>query len=284
MRIVGFLGDHPRSEFSLSEVARAVDLSKTTCQSILAALCESGTITKDLATLRYSIGPAVIGLGIAAAERFDFLGVARVELEEFCAPEGLDWTVGALVGQDPVVLAASKRGSLGVTPGQRIALSPPIGLVLLGWSPPELVTRWLRESGDFEDPVLREKYRAAIDVTRVRGFSVGKKSEAQSRFVGALGSLVNSVERAELVETARALLAELTLEEYFQDIVDSDQEYAIEFLSVPMFDRQGGLLGAITVGGFKNPLSGREVLEMASRLGERGKRISYTHAGGPVAR
>ncbi len=181
------------------------------------------------------------------------------------------------------MLAASKRGSLGVVPGQRIALTPPIGLVLLGWSSPEFVTRWLMESADFEDPVLRGKYRAAIEVTRKRGFSVGKKSEAQSRFVRALGSLVNNVERAELAETARTLLAELTLEEYFQEIVNSEQECAIEFLSVPMFNRLGDLLGAITVGGFQRPLSGREVLEMAGRLSERGKRISNTHSGGPVA-
>jgi hypothetical protein len=111
----------------------------------------------------------------------------------------------------------------------------------------------------------------------------GKKSEAQSRFVRALGSLVNNVERAELAETARTLLAELTLEEYFQEIVNSEQECAIEFLSVPMFNRLGDLLGAITVGGFQRPLSGREVLEMAGRLSERGKRISNTHSGGPVA-
>jgi DNA-binding IclR family transcriptional regulator len=284
MRIVGYLGERPRSEFTLSEISRAVGLSKTSCQSILAALAESGTVTKDMRTLRYSIGPALIGLGVAATERFDFLDVARMELEEFCAPEGLDWNVGALAGKDPVILAASKVGTLGLVPGQRVALTPPIGLVFLGWSPPESVTSWLMQSTDYDDPVLRKKYEQAVEVTRRRGFSVGRKSETQTKFARALGTLVKEVERSELAETARALLAELTLEEYYLEIVDSDQQYAIEFLSVPMFDRSGDLLGAITVGGFQSSLTGAEVLQFANRLSERGKRIADTHAGGSIER
>jgi DNA-binding IclR family transcriptional regulator len=284
MRIVGYLGDHPRSEFTLSEISRAVGLSKTSSQSILAALAESGTVTKDLRTLRYSIGPAVIGLGIAAAERFDFLDVARMELEEFCAPEGLDWNVGALAGNDPVILAASTLGSLGLAPGQRVAITPPIGLVFLGWSPPEFVTSWLMRSTVYDDPVLRRKYEKAVEVTRRRGFSVGRKSETQTKFARALGMLVNEVERSELAETARTLLAELTLEEYYLEIVDSDHKYDIEFLSVPMFDRSGTMLGAITVGGFQNSLTGTQVLEFANRLSERSKRIADTHSGGPFER
>jgi DNA-binding IclR family transcriptional regulator len=282
MRIVGFLGDHPRSEFTLSEIARALTMSKTSCQGILAALGEFGTVTKDPGTLRYSIGPAVIGLGIAATERFDFLDVARVEMDEFCAQDGLHWNMGVLSGHEAVVVAASPSGTLGMAPGQRIALTPPIGLVFLGWSSPEFVAWWLDKSTDAEDPELRRTYEHAIEVTRRRGFSIGRKSEAQTRFAEALRSLVHSVEQSELVDTARILLEELAFEEYFHDILDSGHQYEVEFLSVPMFGRGGDMIGAITVGGFQGVLTGTEVFELAGRLSERAKRIADTHAGGPV--
>src|SRR5881227_118241 len=67
---------HPDTAFSLSELCRRLDINKATAHAMLTALAESGFLLRNPRDKSYTLGPALIALGSAAAAR-------RLELVEF---------------------------------------------------------------------------------------------------------------------------------------------------------------------------------------------------------
>ena len=262
------LADSPRSEFTLSEIARSVELNKTSCLGILAALAESGSVVKHPQTLRYSIGPAHIGLGLAASHRYDFVDVARVELDRFCHRDGLYWNVGTVSGTEMLVLAASepRPPSLAFEPGHRFALTPPLGFVYISWSSPDLAERWLRQTVREDDHEQLAAYRDAMETTRRRGYSVGIQSAKQARLLRSLGELGRHPDQPDLADVALDLLHEVAFDEFLLTEIELAQTYEVSFLSAPIVDSHGSVVAAITVGGFTLPLTGHELVERCTSL------------------
>ena len=64
-----------------SLLARHADVSQATCHAILATLVDAGYVVRDPSSKSYSLGPAFLGLGDAAARAFPEVRVARVELD-----------------------------------------------------------------------------------------------------------------------------------------------------------------------------------------------------------
>jgi DNA-binding IclR family transcriptional regulator len=275
-RIVQLLADKPRSEFTLSEIARFVTLNKTSCLSILGALVESGSVVKHPATLRYAIGPAHLGLGAAASQRYDFLEVARVELDRLCVDQGLYWNVGTLSGTEMIVLAASdpRPPSLGFGPGNRFSLTPPFGLVYVSWSAPKVVDAWLERTVPNGDRSQLGSYRRAIDTTRRCGYSVGVRSAKQARLLSHLEDLRRHPEEPELIEVAEDLLHNLAFGEFVLTTIEPDGVYDVSFLSVPVLDEDGSVFAAATIGGFPLALSGLQLEKKGSALKEAARRIA----------
>jgi DNA-binding IclR family transcriptional regulator len=281
-RIVQLLADHPRSEFTLSEIARTVVLNKTSCLSILGALVESGSVVKHQATLRYAIGPAHLGLGAAASQRYDFLEVARVELDRLCEPEGLYWNVGTLSGTEMIVLAASdpRPISLGFGPGNRFSLTPPFGFIYVSWSAPEVVEAWLKQAVPDGDPAQLANYREAIQMTRQRGYSVGIRSAKQARLLSHLDDLRRHPDQPELIDRVDDLLGDLELGEFVLSEIEPDRLYEVSFLSVPILDDLGSVVSAATVGGYPRALSGGQLEGRCTALAFVARRIaSALHQG-----
>ncbi|QVI19887.1 helix-turn-helix domain-containing protein [Nocardia tengchongensis] len=62
--MVSFLAAHPDRSFSLSELARAAEITTATCHAILVSLVEAGWVTRT--DLTYGLGPAMLAIGRAA--------------------------------------------------------------------------------------------------------------------------------------------------------------------------------------------------------------------------
>ena len=60
--VLNFLAEHESDTFTLSELARRLDMAKATGHTILATLVEGGLVNRN-AEREYSLGPAVIPLG-----------------------------------------------------------------------------------------------------------------------------------------------------------------------------------------------------------------------------
>src|SRR5256886_13214193 len=77
-----------RTELRLSDVARAVQLSKATTSRILAALCDQGLVEESREAKTFHLGPELTFLGWSAAQKFLLARVARPVLEKLADATG----------------------------------------------------------------------------------------------------------------------------------------------------------------------------------------------------
>jgi DNA-binding IclR family transcriptional regulator len=77
-----------RTELRLSDVSRAVGLSKATTSRILGALCDQGMVEESRETKRFHLGPELTFLGWSAAQKFLLTRVARPVLEKLADATG----------------------------------------------------------------------------------------------------------------------------------------------------------------------------------------------------
>ena len=66
----------------ISEISRALDISKSTVHGIASALEGQGALIKDPVSKRFSIGYTLIELGKKAYARIDFKEIARPFIEQ----------------------------------------------------------------------------------------------------------------------------------------------------------------------------------------------------------
>ena len=60
---------HPTESFSVSALARELEVPRATCDTVLMGLAEGGLVVRRDDDLRYELGPSCIALGDAAASR-----------------------------------------------------------------------------------------------------------------------------------------------------------------------------------------------------------------------
>ena len=77
-----------RTELRLSDVARAVQLSKATTSRILGALRDQGLVEESRETKTFHLGPELTFLGWSAAQKFLLTRVARPVLEKLAETTG----------------------------------------------------------------------------------------------------------------------------------------------------------------------------------------------------
>jgi len=77
-----------RAELRLSDVARAVRLSKPTTSRILSALCDQGLVETSRETRTFRLGPELVFLGWSAAQSFQLTRIARPVLEKLAETTG----------------------------------------------------------------------------------------------------------------------------------------------------------------------------------------------------
>jgi DNA-binding IclR family transcriptional regulator len=100
-RLQEFSGD---DQTSLSRIAEAIGINKSSCSYILRTLQQSALVELDPATKTYSLGPALIGLGAAAARRRDILKVGRKRMEGLVQRSGLTCLVFAQLANKSFVI------------------------------------------------------------------------------------------------------------------------------------------------------------------------------------
>ena len=136
-----------RRPMGVSEVARALGLSKPRAHRHLRALVQRGYARQDAVSGGYEVGVRVVTLGEAARERFDVMAAIRPVMGPLREATGLAVTASALVGDDVVVLEVLQGAQLidfGVRPGSRLDLHASAhGLVTLAFGPPSLLERAL---------------------------------------------------------------------------------------------------------------------------------------------
>ena len=137
--VLNHLAAAPRQRFTLSELARDLDLNKATAHALLATLVDVGYLVRHDDDKSYALGPALIALGNAALQSYPAATLAQEPMDRLAQELDLSVVASAGIGSEIVILASAgtpRPLGINVQPGLRMPLVPPLGTVFVAWSGP----------------------------------------------------------------------------------------------------------------------------------------------------
>jgi DNA-binding IclR family transcriptional regulator len=234
VEILDFLADNPQDGFSLSELARRLDLNKASAHATLNALTDRGYLLRHPTRKDYRLGPRLITVGEAAREQYPVVEFAHDELRRLAEDVGTECVASVPVGDEMVIVdRAGPVRPIGVrvAVGSRFPLVPPMGTVFMAWSAPATIDQWLERVGPEVSADERSRYREVLAAVRARGWSAGVDADDYS-----------------LVE------------------LRGSAEYRVTTIGAPAFDADGEVALGVFVIAFRDALTPDQVPDVAERL------------------
>src|SRR5689334_5816163 len=97
----------------VSELARAVDLSRSTAHRYVATLTKLGYLDQDPATRKYRLGPRVLDLGFSAINSMELRELAAPHLQQLSDQTGFTVNMAILDGVDIVYVERCRSSRAG---------------------------------------------------------------------------------------------------------------------------------------------------------------------------
>ena len=270
--ILNFFADHPKQSFTLTDLVRALKLSRATCHALLAGLVESGYLyrTQDKS---YVIGPTLVSIGRIAQQHLSPLQVAQPEMralaDEFdaiCSAFGRD-------GDEVVVLArAAALSHLGWSSpqGARMLLRAPFSAIYYAWGPKSQADAWLAKAVPTPTVEQRGAMFEAMAFAREHGYCFYVPNPR----VPALRNAPESAFASEHTEFPVTL----------PSVLEPDQDYQLSSVVAPVFDESHQVVFVLGLMGFVDRIRGTRVEKTGKRLREACDRITQFIAGNPPGR
>ena len=179
-----------RTLLGISDLARVVELSRSTAHRYVATLARLGYLQQDEATRKYRLGPRVLDLGFSAINSMELRELAAPHLRQLADETGHTANMAILDGADIVYIerARSLRPGAGeieldLHVGSRLpAYCTSMGKVLLAFLPEckreELLGNVALERRGPNTLVDREGLAAELRRVRRRGFAVNNEELA----------------------------------------------------------------------------------------------------------
>jgi len=284
--LVEALAARPDQGLSLTELARELGVTPATCHPMVTELTRRGWLRRHPARRTYRLGPALVGLGRAAAGAAETQELARAALIAIQAEHPCDGVV-LVVGEEVttvVDLVPDRRGS-GLMVGDQVPLRAPLGASIAAWSDDAAVERWLT-AGD-PSGTLRESYVELLRAVRRRGFAVELTGTVDARIYEVLAEIGGRHGEVAVHPGAvrlRSLLDELVGEvggpEGFHPIhIEPDRTYQVGTMSAPIFDHSTDVVLLLALRGLPDQLSGRAVEEIGRALVEAADEVTRASGG-----
>ncbi|HEX7095644.1 MAG TPA: helix-turn-helix domain-containing protein [Acidimicrobiales bacterium] len=289
IEILNFLTAHAGQSFTLTELAKRLDINLASAHAVLAAMTDAGYLVRHPVHKTYELGPLLIPIGRAAQERHRVVDVAREQLEAFAEDRDLEGLVVGATSHELVILERVGRPlphGMVTTVGQRIRIVPPLGALFAAFAPPQQLEAWMARStaasgpGD-DDGSVQRKLRMIVELARERGFTVGLHTTDRRRMRRALRDLQESPgsarARSELEETVDGLSRVDTV----LSAIEPRRTCRVAHVATGVFDEHGSVVLALYVLGFREPMSGREVAEVGHQLTRVGVSVTRATGGTP---
>jgi IclR family transcriptional regulator, KDG regulon repressor len=168
-----------RDGLGISELARGLQIAKSTVHGMTSALEESGAVVRDPVSKRYTLGFTLFELGRAAYSQLDLKSLARPVMESLMEKTGASIFLGTMNGEHVTILDVVESNSeLKITSpvGTTLPLlAGAVGKVLLSGMEEEQAVRLIRRRGlNAYTPntvVDLDKYMGEIRIVRKRGYA-----------------------------------------------------------------------------------------------------------------
>ncbi|WP_243844288.1 helix-turn-helix domain-containing protein [Salinibacterium sp. ZJ454] len=250
MSTLNYLTAHPGVSFTLSDLCDALDVNAASLSALLLALSDAGYVTRHPRRKTYTLGPAGVALGHAAALQHPAIEAAADEMRELA---NLGNECVGTVATSGEILFVAIEGHPGAKSreawvGQRIPMLPPFGQVFVAWSSKAEIDRWLGQPGEDESAaLLRERIFASLERVREDGYVVGLANEPAEEVI----ALVDELTELDREGIRRRLLEAIPRQgaDYISEGIQPDDIYDVANLAVPVFDAEGTVAFAMTLTG-----------------------------------
>jgi len=261
--LVEYLAARPGESFGLSELARALHLSKATAHGVMTTLTDAGWLLRHPVDKTYTLGPALIAAGHAAgARQLDLVDHARPAMEALAQSLGVQVVASSVVAREIVLLGTAGRPGpmwLAFTVGQRVPLAPPLGTVFLAWADTAAVDRWLEQLGSNATDAQRSRLRAALSAVRRRGYALNLEAVANLKLTRALSGRGGDGTRYDPGRALAVVVEALAHEEYLLEEPEHTATYRLNQIAAPVFGSDGAVALALTAVGLPEKLTGEEI-------------------------
>ena len=266
--ILNFVADHPGQAFALTDLVRALKLSRATCHALLTGLVDVGYLYRT-SDKTYVLGPALAAIGRTAADHFSPLQIAHPEMraiaDEFDVVCGAYFLDGDTLHLRDRAAAASHVG-YPVPLGTRMPLRSVQAGVFFARAPRDLEA-WLARTAPPPAPDRIATLREATAFVESHGYL------ALARKPGV--ELAGPADPQAI--TARTGTDDLPVTQLLD--CDDGQHYPLAAIMAPVFDHRDKVSFALVMAGFHTAMSGAQVRAAGARLTEACARISAFVSG-----
>ncbi len=167
-------------EMTISEIARATGLHKSSVQKLLVTLSHHGVVERDPLSLRYSLGITLAEYGRRALDNLDIRRKAKPFLDLLVEYSG-ETAVLAILNGNKMVMVDKKEPLIPIRVSPFIGMRFPAtatsnGKVLLAWLPESEVDAIIKKEGlpaQTKNSITdRVAYRTELSATRERGYAL----------------------------------------------------------------------------------------------------------------
>lgn len=263
--VLDFMADHPGQAFALTDLVRALRLSRATCHALLTGLVEVGYLYRT-SEKTYVLGPALATIGRVAAEHFSPIQIAKPEMRRLA--DLFDVVCSAMFLEGDSIVSRERAASVShvgysLPVGTRIRLRPRSMPVFFASAPAEAAT-YLDQSG--ATAAQRALAESVMAFVRAHGFSV---------LVGTIAGEAES--DAATVSSEDSDFPVVTL-----DRIAPRETYALSSLTAPVFDARGRVEFVLGLMGFHGTRTGEQILAAGAQLRQACDRIGDFLAGKSV--
>ncbi|MBV1918826.1 MAG: helix-turn-helix domain-containing protein [Sphingomonadaceae bacterium] len=259
--ILNFIADHPGQAFALTDLVRALKLSRATCHALLTGLVEVGYLFRT-SDKTYVLGPALAAIGRTATQHFSPLQVAQPEMRKLA--DEFNVLCGAYFLEDAVVHLRDRAASAGhvgypVPLGAHFTLHEALAPAFFFDADNGLDT-WLRTTAHEPDEAQQQLFgKAAAFVREQRYIAIERKAGFSMSTTAYDEHIANTMKDIPIQPVIK---------------LDEERAYSIAAIMAPVLDGKGRVSFALGLAGFYNNMSLEQVQDAGCRLREACGRVS----------
>jgi DNA-binding IclR family transcriptional regulator len=261
--ILNFIADHPGQAFALTDLVRALKLSRATCHALLTGLVDVGYLYRT-SDKTYVLGPALAAIGRTASVHFSPLQVAQPEMRALA--DAFDVVCGAYFLEGDVVHLRDRAASAShvgypVPLGNRHALPRTLAPVFYAGSRRDAL-QWFATKHVAEQ---RAQFERTLDFVSERGFIV---IVFKPGYVSRQSDITPALDSTAYDEPVEALGS-----------LDPIESYSVAALFAPIFDVRGDVSFALGMAGYSGTRTGAQIEQAGRQLREACNRVSSFLSG-----
>lgn len=268
--IIDFLASRGTTAFSLSELARELQINVASCHAILQGLAKSGHLSRHPKHKTYTLGPALVAIGHVALRNHELIARAEAAAAELSKSEGVEVLLSMRAGDTVLGLAHFQLDRVSkslLRTGQRLPLQVPYGATFVAWETEQEIERWIHQG--FKSKVAleqAEELRALLALIRERGYQISLKLDERIDRAAMTASWDRNSYVRQAADRMQHIHGHFDLL-FFDSLTESsDETYAVEFITAPLFDPHNRALYAITLYNFDRKMSARDIQVRLSKL------------------